>query len=72
MADGGDVIYTLRGDDSELEKDLSKAEKKIEQSSKSTGDKSSEIERETGDTKKKIKEDVTKHHKEQNQEQEKM
>lgn len=71
MADGGDVIYTLRGDDSELEKDLSKAEKKIEQSSKSTGDKSSEIEKETGDTKKKIKEDVTKHHKEQNQEQEK-
>lgn len=71
MADGGDVIYTLRGDDSELEKDLSNAEKKIEQSSKSTGDKSSEIEKETGDTKKKIKEDVTKHHKEQNQEQEK-
>ena len=34
MADGGDVIYTLRGDDSELEKDLSNAEKKIEQSFK--------------------------------------
>lgn len=71
MADGGDVIYTLRGDDSELEKDLSKAEKKVEESAKSTGDKSSEIEKETGDTKKKIKEDVTKYHKEQNQEQEK-
>lgn len=71
MADGGDVIYTLRGDDSELESDLSKAEKKVEQSAKSTGDKSSEIEKETGDTKKKIKEDVTEHHKKQNQEQEK-
>lgn len=71
MADGGDVIYTLRGDDSELEKDLSKAEKKVEKSAKSTGDKSSEIEKETGDTKKKIKEDVTEHHKKQNEEQEK-
>lgn len=71
MADGGDVIYTLRGDDSELENDLSKAEKKVEQSAKSTGDKSSEIERETGDIKKKIKDDVTEHHKKQNQEQEK-
>lgn len=71
MTDGGDVIYTLRGDDSELEKDLSKAEKKVEESAKSTGDKSSEIEKETGDTKKKIKEDVTEHHKQQNQEQEK-
>lgn len=71
MADGGDVIYTLRGDDSELEKDLSNAEKKVEQSAKSTGDKSAEIERETGETQKKVKEDVTEHHKQQNQEQEK-
>lgn len=71
MADGGDVIYTLRGDDSELEKDLSNAEKKIEQSAKSTGDKSAEIEKETGETQKKVKEDVTEHHKQQNQEQEK-
>ena len=71
MADGGDVIYTLRGDDSELEKDLSNAEKKVEQSAKSTGDKSAEIEKETGETQKKVKEDVTEHHKQQNQEQEK-
>ncbi len=71
MANGGEVVYTLRGDDSELEKDLSKAEKKVEQSSKSAGDKSSQIEKETGETQKKVKEEVTKHHKEQNTEREK-
>lgn len=71
MAKGADVEYTLRADDSELEKDLNEAEKKIEKSAKSTSDSSSNIEKNTGKTKKKVKEDVTEHHKQQNKEQEK-
>ena len=71
MAKGADVEYTLRADDSNLEKDLNEAEKKIEKSAKSTSDSSSNIEKNTGKTKKKVKEDVTEHHKQQNKEQEK-
>ena len=71
MAKEGEVIYELRGDDSNLEKDLNDAEKKVEQSAKKTGETSEKYEKETGETQKKVKEDVTQHHKQQNDEREK-
>lgn len=67
----GEVVYTLRADDSDLEGDLKSAEKKIEKSTEDTAAKSEQAEKETGETKKKVKEDVTQHHKQQNEEQEK-
>lgn len=67
----GEVVYTLRADDSDLEGDLKSAEKKIEKSTEDTAAKSEQAEKETAETKKKVKEDVTQHHKQQNEEQEK-
>lgn len=67
----GEVIYTLRADDSGLEEDLGAAEKKTEKYSKEAADRSERIEEQTANTKKQIKDEVTEHHKQQNTEQEK-
>lgn len=67
----GEVVYTLRADDSDLEGDLKSAEKKVEKSTEETAAKSEQAEKETAETKKKVKEDVTQHHKQQNEAQEK-
>ena len=43
---GGEVTYELRGDDSKLEQDLDKANKKVEKSSEKSADKTVKIEEE--------------------------
>lgn len=68
MASDGEIIYTARVDGDDVEKDLDKIEKKVEKSTKDTGQKTEKIERETGDTTKKVNDDVTDHHKQQNDE----
>ncbi len=62
MADG-EVIYEVRSDDSKLESDLNAAQKKAEQSAKKVASKSEEIEKDTGEVKKQVQEDVTAHNK---------
>ena len=47
----GEVVYTLRADDSDLEGDLKSAEKKIEKSTEDTAAKSEQAEKETAETK---------------------
>ncbi len=67
----GEVVYVIRGDDSELQGDLEAAEKKAEKSAQDAAEKSEKVEDETAKTRKEIKESVTEHHKKQNEEQEK-
>ncbi len=73
MAKGGkegEVTYTLRADDSHLDEDLSAAEKKVEQSAKDIAQKAEKLAKQTGETQKGVKEDVTAHHVKENQNQE--
>lgn len=64
----GEVVYVIRADDSGIEGDLAESQRKIEQSTKKTGDKSEKVEKEVSKTLKKEKEDVTRHHKKENDE----
>lgn len=70
MADGkdGEVVYLIRGDDSQLEADLDAAQKKVEQSGRSGAEKTEQIEKKTSESVKQSKEEVTEHHKQQNEE----
>lgn len=68
MAREGDVIYEIRGDDSNLERDLDAAQKKVEQSARKSGERTEQIERETSETVRECREDVTAHHEQQNDE----
>ena len=65
MADG-EVTYEIRGDDSNLDRDLDAAQKKVEQSAKQGANKTEQIEKDTSQSVKKTKEDVTRHHKQEN------
>lgn len=65
MADG-EVLYEIRGDDSNIEKDLDEAQKKVEQSTKKSADKAEKIYEDAAEDKKKIQEDVTGHHEQEN------
>lgn len=67
----GAVIYEIRADDSNVEKDLDAANKKVEKSERKAAERSEKTEKETGEAKKQVKEDVTRHHQKQNAEQEK-
>lgn len=66
----GDVTYTLRADDSNLDNDLSAAEKKVEKYTKETAQKTEHLEKKTAQVQKEVKDDVTDYHKQQNKEQE--
>lgn len=66
MAADGEVTYEIRGDDSNLDRDLDAAQKKVEQSAKKGAQKTEKIEKDTSETVKETKEDVTEHHQEQN------
>lgn len=68
MADG-EVIYEVRSDDSKLDSDLNAAQKKAEQSAKKVASKSEEIEKDTGEVKKQVQEDVTAHNKKEGEKQ---
>lgn len=65
MADG-EVTYEIRGDDSNLDRDLDAAQKKVEQSTKQGAHKTEQIEKDTSQSVKKTKEDVTRYHKQEN------
>ena len=69
LADG-EVTYEIRGDDSNLDSDLGKAEEKVKKSAEKAGKASEEAERQAGEKQKEVKEDVTKHHEEQNRKRE--
>ena len=70
MAKKGDVTYTLRADDSNLDNDLDAAGKKVEKYTKQTTQQTERLEKKTAEVQKDIKEDVTDHHKKQNEERE--
>lgn len=70
MAKKGDVTYTLRADDSNLDNDLDAAGKKVEKYTKQTTQQTERLEKKTAEVQKDVKEDVTDHHKKQNEEQE--
>ena len=59
---GGEVTYELRGDDSKLEQDLDKANKKVEKSSEKSADKTVKIEEEKTEKLKKQSDKVVKNH----------
>lgn len=59
---GGEVVYELRGDDSKLEADLDKANKKVEKSSEKSADKAVKIEEEKTEKLKKQSDKVVKNH----------
>lgn len=59
---GGEVTYELRGDDSKLEQDLDKANKKVEKSSEKSADKAVKIEEEKTEKLKKQSDKVVKNH----------
>lgn len=59
---GGEVTYELRGDDSKLEQDLDKANKKVEKSSEESADKAVKIEEEKTEKLKKQSDKVVKNH----------
>lgn len=69
-AKDGEVLYTIRADDSQLDSDLDAAEKKVRKSSEEAAEKSEQAEKESADVKKKVKEDVTEHHRKENEKQE--
>lgn len=62
MAKEGEVTYELRGDDSNLDSDLAKAEKKVEEHAQKTSDGTVKAEKEAATAIKKEREEVTKHH----------
>lgn len=66
MAAEGDVLYEIRGDDSKLESDLDAAQKKVEQSSKKSGERQEAIEENTSKNLKAEKESVADYHEKQN------
>lgn len=68
MADG-EIVYEVRADDSNLESDLKKGQKKIEKSLKETEKESERIEKNTGEVKKQVQADVTKSSIEENKKQ---
>lgn len=68
---GGEVIYEIVADDSQLESDLNEAGKKVEKSAKKTAKKSEDAEKESAEVKKSAKEDVTKKNEQENDKQEK-
>ena len=59
---GGEVTYELRGDDSKLEQDLDKANKKVEKSSEKSADKAVKIEEKKTEKLKKQSDKVVKNH----------
>lgn len=69
-SNGGEVEYILTADDSNLDSDLEKAEKKVEKSAKQTAQKSEGVEERSAKVKKNVKEGVTEHNKKQNEQQE--
>lgn len=69
-AKDGEVLYTIRADDSQLDSDLDAAEKKVRKSSEEAAEKSEQAEKESANVKKKVKEDVTEHHRKENDKQE--
>ncbi len=71
MASEGEVTYELRGDDSNLDGDLAKAEKKVEEHARKASESAIKAEKETSEAVKKEQEEVTAHHKKEKAEQEK-
>lgn len=71
MAKEGEVTYEIRSDDSNLDSDLAKAEKKVEEHAKKTSDKTIKTEKETASSIKKEQSEVTEHHKKEKGQQEK-
>ena len=69
-AKDGEVLYTIRADDSQLDSDLDATEKKVRKSSEETAEKSEQEEKKSANVKKKVKEDVTEHHRKENEKQE--
>ncbi len=70
MAKEGEVTYEIRGDDSNLDADLAKAEKKVEEHAKKTSESTRKAEKETSDAVKKEQKEVTDHHKQEKSRQE--
>lgn len=70
MAKEGEVTYELRGDDSNLDADLSKAEKKVEEHARKTSDSTVKSEKKTSEEVKKEQKGVTEHHKKEKSKQE--
>lgn len=70
MAKEGEVTYELRGDDSNLEADLSKAEKKIEEHAQKTAEATVKTEKKTTEAVKKEQKEAAAHHKQQKGKQE--
>lgn len=64
----GDVVYEIRADDSNLNRDLDRSQQRVEQSTRRTGQAQEEIDRRTSDTRREINEDLTEHHEKQNDE----
>lgn len=64
----GEVVYEIRADDSNLESDLDAAQKKVEKSAEKGAEKTEQVEKDTSKAVKREKEEVTKHHKQQNEE----
>ncbi len=65
----GEVTYEIRSDDSNLDKDLDAAQKKVKKSVQETSDASEKIEKKTGETKKQVQKEVTEHNQQQNDKQ---
>ena len=63
----GEVVYEIRADDSNLDADLEAAQKKVEQSAEKGADRAEQIEKDVSKTIKREKEDVTQHHKQENE-----
>lgn len=64
----GEVVYEIRGDDSNLDRDLDAAQKKVEQSTEKSAEKTEKIEKKVSETVTEEKEKVTNYHKHQNNE----
>lgn len=67
MADG-EVQYIIRGDDSQLDSDLQRAEQTVKKSAKETGQEREKTEEKTSDAIKREQKSVTEHHQKQNDE----
>ncbi len=65
----GEVTYEIRSDDSNLDKDLDAAQKKVKKSVQETSDTAEKIEKKTGETKKQVQKEVTEHNQQQNDKQ---
>ncbi|MBS5088671.1 MAG: phage tail tape measure protein [Clostridiaceae bacterium] len=62
----GEVVFEIRGDDSNLNRDLSAAQQKVEKSTQKGAEKTEQIEQKTAESVKKSKADVTEYHEQQN------